>query len=411
MSARIFSAFIFIISYASAIGASQVVDDVLRLHRAANQLIDTQLTSGFFPYDFNFSNGKQSDIARVEGYHLVRQAGAAFALGEYLERYGKTNARDALALYLGRASSNAIPIGKGSIQKKLEWVGVYNRWRFWDFWREPLNGMGLLFKPEGEAQLVSIDNDYERAWLGTTALSLIAAIKYYRATGDDRFNPNILAWKEGLLALQVPGRGFREAPHYLSESHYFNGESWLALAEYVLSFPGDKQAVKTLDDLDDYFIERYRSREHARFFSWGMMAAWVRFKSNGDPRLGELMQTLATFFLRRDENVIPSGVNTCAEIEGVATFIQYMSEQNQLSAPLALKAVEFIERRMAVNRQLQIDSDLVQRISSGEEYLAKLNQYRGAFIYSLEEPLMQLDLTQHCMSALMRVNGSTLKNE
>lgn len=410
ISFQIFSVFVFVISCSNVTTASEDADDVLRIHRAANQLIDTQLASGFFPYDFNFASGVQSDTTNPKGYHLVRQAGAAFVLGEYLERYDKAEARNTLVRYLERASSNSIPVSKGAIQKLLERLRLYNRWRFWEFAREPLNNLGLLFKPEGEAMLVSIANDYERAWLGTTALSLIAAVKYYQATKDGRFNQNILAWKDGLITLRVPGRGFREAPHYLSEAHYFNGESWLALAEYVVAFPDDEAVSKLLVALDEYMIERYSMRENMHFFSWGMMAAWVRFKSTGDPRLGELMQSLAGFFFRYHEKLSASAINTCAENEGVVTFVHYMSERNQLSDPLALKAIEFVDRQMAVNRQLQIDRDLVQRLPNGTEFREQLNKYRGAFIGSLERPLMQVDLTQHCLNALMRLNEAMPKH-
>jgi len=60
-------------------------------------------------------------------------------------------------------------------------------------------------------------------------------------------------------------------------------------------------------------------------------------------------------------------------------------------------------RNMGFNRALQLDKRLAAVLHNGAQQPDALHQYRGAFIKSLEEPLMQVDLTQHCANAMLRM--------
>ena len=383
-------------------------NDIDRIHLAVGQLERVQLTSGLFPYDFDFATGQKTSMENIGGINLVRQTGAALALGEYLTHYNRESTQKVLKKFLINSASNSLPIGKSKTQQTLESFGIYNRWRFWKTLREPLYGMGLLFSKEGNAKVVSTENDYERAWTGANALNLVAAIKYYQATGDTTFNDDIVLWKNGLLALKVPERGFREAPHYLTESPYFNGESWLALAEYIQAFPNDESLNEVIVEIDSYMIDRYSRQYNARFYSWGTMAANVRAQTTNDKRFTDLIYALTQQYLDKNEpKEIPS-TNSCGVVEGMATFVATMQTQNRADDPLVRRATVYIEKLMNVNRNLQLSKNTVATLPNGKRFANKIEEYEGAFLLSLKQPLMQVDITQHCLNALLRMEAAGL---
>jgi hypothetical protein len=113
---------------------------------------------------------------------------------------------------------------------------------------------------------------------------------------------------------------------------------------------------------------------------------------------------LTTIYLDEEENKPLVETNSCGSVEGLATFVAMMKRRGRENEPIAQRALEHIERLMAVNRQLQINESLAVKLSVDEKYLSRLDEYRGAFILSVEEPLMQVDLTQHCLNALLRMH-------
>jgi hypothetical protein len=380
------------------------LDSVSRVHSAAGVLIRTQLPSGFFPYDFNFSTGAQSDMAHMEGFNLVRQTGAAFSLAEYHSAFPDKDSQYALEKFLRQVSNSSLPIGKGATQQLLENSGLYNRWQLWRPLRNPLYRAGLLFSKRGDGKVVAVDGDYERAWSGATALSLLTAVKYYSETGNKQFNDDIQFWKTGLYALHVTGRGFREAPHYLTESAYVNGEAWLALAEYLRVFPDDVEARNFLQKLDNYLIEKYGGEANNHFYSWGTMAAAVRARDVGDPKFLDFVVKLAALNLDEKEKKPTENANSCASVEGLVTFVDLMGEQGRNNEATATRSARLMEQLMEVNNDLQLGARSAEILQIDEKYLSKLNDYEGAFILSLQEPLMQVDLTQHCLNALLRLD-------
>lgn len=384
-------------------GPPASITDKDRIHFAVNQLVRSQLNSGLFPYDFDFMTGREIDMENIDGMNLVRQTSAAFALGEYLTHFDHDPARKALLGFLENAVSNSLPISKGDIQNSLEWVGFYNRWRLWHSFREPLYKMGLLFTKEGNAKLVSTGGDYERAWTGATGLSMIAAIKYFETTGDPLFNETITHWKNGLLVLKVPRRGFREAPHYLTESPYVNGEAWLALAEFDRVFHGDRVFKNLLRQLDEYLIETYSNGHNRLFYSWGTMAAVVRAGVTDDERFTVFIYGITKAYLDNLESPDLSKSNSCGSLEGLATFVAFMQAKGRANDPLVLRASDYITQAMGMNRKLQIDEHTAEILPNGKRFIDKLERYRGAFLESLKEPLMQVDLTGHCLNAMLRL--------
>lgn len=376
--------------------------DLLRVEAAVKQLVRTQLPSGLFPYDYNFKNGAVTGMDTIDGINLVRQTGAIFAVSEYVATYGNTSSIPVLIKFLEKVQAESLPISKGFIQRRLEQFGLYNRWQLWQSWRAPLYRLGLLFETEGEAKLVALYQDYELAWPGATALSLITALRYRAVTGDRRFDPIVHAWKDGLLALWVPGRGLREAPHYLSESPYVNGEAWLALAEYVRIFPEEDSVRNMLVEFEEYLFNRY-SEHNSRFYHWGSMAAAVRAVTSNERKYTDFLYRLSLNYMNEDGSKAPRRGNSCASLEGLTTFIGTMQQLDRGQDPLVSRTREFVSRAMVNNRALQIDEDFIANRADQAHHREALNRHRGAFVESPEQPLMQVDYTGHCINAMLRL--------
>jgi hypothetical protein len=108
----------------------------------------------------------------------------------------------------------------------------------------------------------------EQSFSGATACALVAGLHYRADSGDTRFDGALRCRAHGLSALHVHGLGVRESPAHLTESHYVNGQAWLALILYNAAFPRDDVAENTLSQLERYILDSYeRSRMrggHAR---------------------------------------------------------------------------------------------------------------------------------------------------
>ena len=392
---------------ASAANVQTLIDTVAttsdrtRLNSAAAHLSRNQLPSGLFPYDYDFSSGESTPMEGISGVNLVRQSGAVFSLSKYFEISKDSTAGETIRLFLEAASNQSIPIAKGRRQQSWEKKGYYNHRYLWGFMRLPLYWSGMLFQETGEARLVSVDEDYKRAFPGATALSLVSALTYREVTGNQQFDSMLAQWIAGLSTLLVDDRGSRQAPHYLSESDYVNAQTWLALADYHRSFPENTAVLATMLRLEKYLFARYSESPSIKFYSWGLMATSVRQQTTGDTRYVEFARTLTDWLLSQPrEQTIPD-TTQCARIEGLATFVNMMAPLDGESNQLVKSAGEVIAKDLAQIRPLQITASLARLPNVHKNADKVLDKFRGGFIYSAEEPLMIVDLTGHCLHALL----------
>ena len=384
-----------------------------RTRMAAEQLSRTQLPTGLFPYDLDFVTGTAEDMKDPSGPNIVRQAGALFALAQYLEVSDSPPLRETIAKALQGFTQRSLPIGKGAAQSVLENLRLYNRWQIWKPLRTPLNSLGLLYSRKGDGRVISANGSYERAWPGATALALVSELRYRAVTSDDSFANARRAWLKGLLALSVPGRGFREAPHYLTESGYVNGEAWLALAEYARSFPADREIVDSLSEIEDYLMARYGASPTLQFYHWGVMAAAVRAQATQEPRFLGFIHKQTEWVLANQGSLLEGSDNTCAWIEGLATAFGMLWRGHGEEDPLRDRARHWIEVMMAHNLALQIlpGQDSVSSGNGDSVRSPWITIYAGAFLTSSKEAKMQVDVTGHCLSALIRMQNAGLANQ
>ena len=394
--------------YAPNVGSQEhlerLSDIPARTQIAAEQLVRTQLPSGVFPYDIDFVTGAAEDMNDMSGLNIVRQAEALFALVQYLGASDSPRMRESIARVLRAFAGRSLQIGKGETQSVLENMRVYNRWQLWDLLRRPLDYVGLLYVAKGEGTLISANGSYERAWPGATALALISELNYRALTADESFADARRGWLRGLLALRVPGRGFREAPHYLGEAGYVNGEAWLALAEYAGAFPDDHEIVGTLSELDDYLTLSYTARPTLQFYHWGVMAAAVRAQTTGDPRFLKFIRDQTEWVLAKQEGLLADHDNTCAPLEGLATAFRVLWRNQDENDPLKDRTGRWIQVMTAHNMGLQIlpGQDTILLANGVAVSSPWLPMYEGAFRTSSDDAKMKVDGTGHCLSALLR---------
>jgi hypothetical protein len=391
----------------SSLAATDIPDDRARMRMAAEQLVRGQLPSGLFSYEYDFETGALASSDDLDGVVLVRQSFAAFVLAQYAARFHHPPALDAVRRFLEGSAERSLPIGKGKFQSRLEAAGAYNEPLSWMFLQRSLNLFGLLYSTRGSGQLLSADNSYELAYPGATALALAAGLLYTKATEDHRFDELLAHWVEGLLAVQVPGRGFREVPHHLAESDYLNGEAWLALAMYAEAYPRDRDVAEVLASLDSYLLERYYASSSKQFFHWGSMASALRAEMTDDARFDDFLTSLTEHFLS-DNAQLPDGTsNSCHIVEGLAS-VSSRTETIQGAGSLMPLVQERITRLMVQNRLLQIDVDMKSRLALDERGIQGLGKFAGGFLSTTDPPRMRLDTTGHCLNALLIMEGAGL---
>ncbi len=390
-------------------GVNPVANEQMLL--AAGYLSRAQLPTGLFPYDLDFATGASADMSNMTGSNLVRQAGTAFALSEYFAFSRSQKTGPTLVRILEALAARSIPIDRGVVQSFLEWSGFYNQWQIWHPLRGTLDDWGLLYVPEGEGLLVSADMSYEKAWPGATAFALLAALNYQATSGDTRFASTADRWLKGLMALHVSGRGIREAPHYLSENGYVNGETWFALARYVESHPEKGDAHALLTQLDDYLMTHYSARPRVQFYNWGMMTALERMRATKDSRFIDFMREQTAWYMADQQDAFASNDNQCFKLEGLASYVQAMREtgrDDELTRLTRDRAGELMRHSMSLQilpGQVTIGLDNGTTVRS-----AMIEKSAGAFLSAGDSPKIQIDLAGHCLSALIRVEGSGLSD-
>lgn len=326
------------------------------IEQAQQQLINAQLESGFFDYDFDFLRGKPTGKRNI-----VRQAGTAYALGEAYSHQRTADLRDTLQKVVAGLAGQSIPVDEGA--------------------------------------LVSFNGKRSGIKGGATALALLAELYYYRNSGDGRFAGQREAWLRGLLSLHRPGAGFLRAPDSQEESHYYNGEVWLALAFYRATFDAawlDPQ----LRDIDRAMMTAYGEAPHIGFFHWGAMAAERRFRDTGREELKRFAQSQANSYLTELRPKRSLNANTCYSLEGMIPALTLTGPESELHAPLEAR-IEWEMRKIMTFQiqpgQTQLDLGDGIALTSPD-----LKTYAGAFIAGRRNPLTRIDYTQHCLSAILK---------
>jgi hypothetical protein len=332
-----------------------------RTNLAARYIASVQQVDGMFGYEYDFVSGKFLDRDNI-----VRQTGAGFGIAEYLKASGDQAFVEPVQRALTAFGSHSIATGTG--------------------------------------KAVSPDAKPANARTGATALALLTELFYFEQTRDNRFADLRQAWLDGLRSMQLESGGFAENPEAKTESPYFNGETWLALAHYVRLFPDDAAARDALARAESYLIGHYTNSPDLAFFHWGMLAAAVRYETTREPRFIEYISMqgwLFVFYLRPDLN---PQTNACYSVEGLAAGARALRLADRTNDLAYAPTVDRIERELANAFEMQIMPGQMSMALGGGRYLvdSEMDARAGAFLNGRGKPQTRIDFTQHCLSAMMK---------
>ena len=367
----------------------------------ADGWLESQRPDGLLPYGFNFLSGKANDDDKSFGY-IAREAGALWVWARYYEQVRDERYREPIRRGIEALVRHSIPFGTSRLQTWLEAAHIYDA----PFGRLTLASLlrrfGLLYQPEGPALGLTADGTYD-AWTGGTALALLAELAYARASGDDRFATQRARWRYALLALHIPGGGFRSMPTTIDDDDYANGEAWLALAAYADANPGDARVRQALQDIDDAMLTRYSKRPDRLFYHWGAMAAAQRWRTTREPRFVAYLVQQAAVMVQRFERYYDASINDCATMEGFAATRSVLGRDGN-GVPQGIRRMnEIFVREMDRLGRLQIAPKQTQLPLGGGAYLyaPALAQFSGAFLWGEFTPETRVDAALHCLSALV----------
>ena len=341
--------------------------------------------------------------------NLIRQAGTASVLAEYYRQTRDARLVEPIKRALSAFGRRSLPIGKSQAQTWVERTHLlslpFARWKL----RSGLDRFDLLYQPSGAGKVVSASG-YRDATAGTTALALLAEIRYASAANDQSFAKLRAAWLEGLLTLRIPGGGFRETPVSIDDSDYYNGEAWLALAVYSDLYREDARTVAELVDLDNALIDRYSRMPNRNFFHWGAMAAAQRFATTGNARFLEFLRAQADYFYNGIRAALDPDTNHCATMEGVAAALGVFNRAGEGEAERARRLRIWLADEAARLPRLQIQPGQTGMVLGGDARLAapRLIEFPGAFLQGFYKPSTRVDVGQHCLSAMLMIDRDGL---
>ncbi len=401
---RVFGLAVFLLSlFMAECACATPLDCTMPIRLAVDRWLLDQKPSGFMPYGFDFLEGKESEPDSMSAPNLVRQAYAAAVFADYYNSTHDERARPALQRLLTAMGRSSLPIGKSKTQALIEKTRIlsmpFGRYKI----TAALDTLGLLYDPTGSGMLLSPSADYSNAYTGATALALLTELRYSQASGHASFSALRDSWLDGLLAMRIPGDGFRKFPTSIDTVPYFDGEPWLALALYHAIFPHEPRVVEILPDVDAALMKKYSGDFEFDFFHWGVMAAALRYADTKDQKFLDFVKTLTQGFLDYNKAKLKND-NNCALVEGVADALGAMHNAGEGGSELAQKAHEWAKAEMTKAMQLQIQPGQTEVVFANAKVVAaRMQGFSGHFrggIYTFDT---QVDLTAHCVSALLKL--------
>ena len=383
------------------------------INLAVNRWLAVQKPSGFMPYGYDFLENEESEPKTMSAANLTRQAFTAAVLADYYALTKDQRTRPAIQRFLRAFGRYSLPIGKSRVQTLVEKTHLlsmpFGRYKI----HAALNRLGLLYETSGPGKVLSPTTDYSKAHTGAVALALLTELRYSLSSGDNSFAELRHAWLEGLIGLWIPGDGFRQFPTSIDTTPYYDGEAWLALAQYHSAFPQDQRVSELLTDVDDALIKKYRGEFKIDFFHWGTMAAAARYADTKEKMFLDFIKAQTGTFLDRKKEHVDSD-NNCASVEGGADVLEALLSAGEGGSELAERARGWGTTEMRKVKQLQIQPGQKELVFSNSRIIApRMQEFSGSFRSGVYAANTQVDLTAHCVSAMVkleRYNETSLGN-
>jgi hypothetical protein len=382
------------------------------INLAVNRWLAVQKSSGFMPYGFDFLKDEESEPRTMSAANLTRQTGTAAVLADYYALTKDQRMRPVIQRLLSAFGRYSLPVGKNRVQTLVEMTHLlsmpFGRYKI----HSALNRFGLLFDKTGSGKVLSPNADYGKAYTGAVALALLTELRYSQTSGDTSFADLRNAWLDGLIGLRIPGDGFRQFPTSIDATPYFDGQAWLALAEYHRAFPQDRRVSELLTDVDVSLMKKYGAFK-IDFFHWGTMAAAARYADTKDKRFLDFIKVQTGAFLDRKKDHFDNS-NNCATVEGIADGIGALFSAGEGGSELAKRAMGWISPEMQKAKQLQIQPGQKELVFSNARIIVpRMQEFSGSFRGGVYVANTQVDFTAHCVSAMVklkRVNGTSSGN-
>lgn len=357
------------------------------INSAGAWMIYRQEESGHFKYEYN----PWLD-AEVDDDNLVRQAGAAYIMGELFDYKGD-------GAYLDSAVDS------------LRYFNTLTKY-------DDRDGIEIAY----------IENDQKT---GTIALATIAC-EHVRDTW--LWNSDLEKQCNGYLNFLdfVEGKdgGFskkyylglpRDAIEFETQSPYYNGEAWLALSVSQ----GRKNSPALRERLEkhfDYFDNKYRTlidrdkngedvgKEVIGFYLWGMRAINRMHIMDQKPEYADFAYMYTNHVIEDKgymdlESNKRDKINDCYAFEGVVSAYAIAKREGETEITARWKPM--IEHHLERLKNFQVKNDITaEEVINGRLVQKKLpnpNEARGGFLNSLKEDsqYMRIDFTQHCIGAYL----------
>lgn len=308
--------------------------------------------------------------------HIVRQAGALYALGEVASR----------------DEENTLEL-KETLTKTI------------DFFED----LSVEGDAEGKSfRCIANSNINHHCQLGATALALTGLIETvnrypetlskYQALIEEYTNYLLAMKKEdaGFRGFYIPGSELTE-----KESSFSNGEAVLALARAYQFSPND-EIKKVIDDSFEYFT---RTEFDFPLYLWIMAALKdMQLLWNKDEYIAYAKSYTDWRFngMRYRKNTVH---NFCAYTEGIVSA--YSVLENSLSEEEKQEILDEINFWLTKSKSLQLDEDDMHKIVQGEQGLRfgvikNREKAFGGFLTGETNLTQRIDFTQHCLNSYLQ---------
>ena len=321
------------------------------------QRIQTALTAyqmlfrpnGHITYEINFKTGKSSDKK-----NLVREMGSGYGLAHAYYLNHDSELQPILERFLGYISSITVPYQNG----------------------------------------VLVADNPKKISAGASALALLAVLYYEQESQDVTFQQLRQDLKNGLIALFEPNVGIHRSPTETETSPYYDGETWLALVMYHAFHPEDKELAKLMPTLNKTMYDKYANEYLYNFFHWGTQAAANYLAKTDDPLMYDFLKKQLNIYI--DTVDYRAGSSSCSYAEGLAESALALRKKDKL---LYQKTLTRLEDQLEVARLLQ---DIPFKKQKKGEIAENMAPLLGLFLNTSDSLKTRNDITQHCLSALMK---------
>ena len=300
---------------------------------------------GRITYEIDFKNGTTSDKK-----NLVREMGSGYGLAHAYYLNHDESLRPILSRFLTYVNSITVPHQNG----------------------------------------ILVTDNPKKISAGASALALLAVLYYEQESQDTTFRQLREGLKNGLVALFEPNVGIHRSPTEAETSPYYDGETWLALVIYNRFHPEDKKLARLMPTLNQTMYDKYAHEYLYNFFHWGTQAAANYFTATKDPLMYDFLKKQLNIYI--DTVAFNASHASCSYAEGLAESALALRGKDEA---LYQKTLERLENQLDAARLLQ-DAPSKQKVAKDA------HPFLGLFLSKPDDLKTRNDITQHCLSALMK---------